>query len=151
MTFQEFMELLFESASLTNAALERVLDPLCQEYHLTMQQAHILLECRARPGQSAGQLSDKVGLLRTNFAPVCRKLEARGLIRKQSSMSDRRSYRLFLTEEGEALVDAIWADANHRFSAKFRAVSSNSEMMLRTGYQTYRAVLEKMFALGNRR
>lgn len=52
--------------------------PICQRHALTAQQMYVLVELLDEPGQSAGQLSDRAGILRTNFSAVCHKLEERG-------------------------------------------------------------------------
>lgn len=74
--------------------LHDTMTPICQEHGLTLQQTHVLVELMRTPGLTAGQLSDRAGILRTNFSPVCRKLENRGLIERQRSQTDRRSLRL---------------------------------------------------------
>ena len=69
--------------------LHDTMTPICQEHGLTLQQMHVLVELMRTPGLTAGQLSDRAGILRTNFSPVCRKLENRGLIERQRSQTDR--------------------------------------------------------------
>lgn len=90
-----------------------VLAPICQRYDMTPQQMYILTELLEEPGQSAGQLSDRSGILRTNFSSVCHKLEGRGLIRRERSDKDRRAFELYITDEGRLLLDCIDDDIRH--------------------------------------
>ncbi len=87
--------------------LHDTMTPICQEHGLTLQQMHVLVELMRTPGLTAGQLSDRAGILRTNFSPVCRKLENRGLVERQRSQTDRRSLRLHVTDEGRALLASV--------------------------------------------
>lgn len=84
-----------------------VFAPICQQYDVTPQQMYVLTELLEEPGQSAGQLSDRSGILRTNFSSVCRKLEGRGLIRRIRSDKDRRAFELYITDEGRLLLNRI--------------------------------------------
>lgn len=87
-----------------------VLAPICQQYDMTPQQMYVLTELLEEPGQSAGQLSDRSGILRTNFSSVCRKLEGRGLIRRERNDKDRRAFELYITDEGRSILDCIDGD-----------------------------------------
>lgn len=84
--------------------------PICHRHGLTLQQMHVLNELRRMPGITAGVLSDKSGILRTNFAAVCRKLEDKGLITRESKDGDKRAYALSLSNKGFTLLMNIEND-----------------------------------------
>ncbi|EQI07216.1 UNVERIFIED_ORG: marR family protein [Clostridioides difficile F501] len=101
--------------------LHETMAPVCQQYGLTLQQMHVLMELVRTPGLTAGQLSDRAGILRTNFPSVCRKLEDRGLIERQRSQTDRRSLKLRVTDEGRALLADVDGEVQRRYGEAFAA------------------------------
>ena len=101
--------------------LHETMAPVCQQYGLTLQQMHVLMELMRTPGLTAGQLSDRAGILRTNFPSVCRKLEDRGLIERQRSQTDRRSLKLRVTDEGRALLADVDGEVQRRYGEAFAA------------------------------
>ena len=99
--------------------LHETMAPICQQHGLTLQQMHVLVELVRTPGLTAGQLSDRTGILRTNFSPVCRKLEDRGLVERQRNQADRRSLRLCVTDEGRALLAEVDGEVQRRYGRAF--------------------------------
>ena len=63
------------------------------------------------PGAGQTQVADTLGIQKTNFVPLIRRMEFRGLVRRTPSARDRRSMALTLTGEGEALLAALHAAA----------------------------------------
>lgn len=64
----------------------------------------ILVIVEANPGLKQTELSRAIGLDRSSIVPVINKLEARKLVARVESQADRRSYALFLTRRGAALL-----------------------------------------------
>ncbi|MBE6955402.1 MAG: MarR family transcriptional regulator [Ruminococcaceae bacterium] len=94
--------------------------PACREFGLTYQQFTILAELSRSDGLSAGELSDRVCILRSNFAAVARKLEDGNLICQEKNPQDRRYSILRLTEEGEDLVQRMIHWMEERYADAFR-------------------------------
>lgn len=65
----------------------------------------------ANPGLSQTQVADALGIQKSNFVAMIGGLEKRGLVRREASPSDRRTYRLFLTDGGTHLVGQLHAMA----------------------------------------
>lgn len=59
------------------------------------------------PGLTQTQVAEALGIQRANFVALLDTLEARGLARREAVASDRRSYALHLTEEGQALLGRL--------------------------------------------
>ena len=59
--------------------LHDTMTPICQEHGLTLQQMHVLVELMSTPGLTAGQLSDRAGILRTNMILGCAITESTGI------------------------------------------------------------------------
>ena len=127
--------------------LHDTMTPICQEHGLTLQQMHVLVELMRTPGLTAGQLSDRAGILRTNFSPVCRKLENRGLIERQRSQTDRRSLRLHVTDEGRALLASVDGEVQRRYGRAFSAEPQETFDAILEGFQALSAFLGKLVRL----
>lgn len=65
-----------------------------------------LLMIHDNPGSRQSDIAAALGILRPNFVTMMEELDRRGLTRRKTSSSDRRSYSLGLTAKGEALVAA---------------------------------------------
>lgn len=124
--------------------LHDTMTPICQEHGLTLQQMHVLVELMRTPGLTAGQLSDRAGILRTNFSPVCRKLENRGLIERQRSQTDRRSLRLHVTDEGRALLASVDGEVQRRYGRVFSAEPQETFDAILEGFQALSAFSGKL-------
>ena len=74
------------------------------EYDIRPAQYSTMTIIEANPGLSQTQVADALGIQKTNFVAMIGALEKRGLVRREPSATDRRTYRLFLTPKGEALV-----------------------------------------------
>ena len=69
----------------------------------------ILTLVRDNPGLSQTQISDSLGLKRANLVALLDELEDRELLVRKPSPSDRRSYQLHLTENGQLKMVEIAA------------------------------------------
>jgi DNA-binding MarR family transcriptional regulator len=67
-------------------------------------QYSILTVIEQNPGLSQSQVSEALGIKRTNFVALLDTLEARHLARRAPTERDRRSYALFLTADGAVLM-----------------------------------------------
>jgi DNA-binding MarR family transcriptional regulator len=81
-----------------------------QEFHRTFEsldlrpsQFAVLTLIHRNPGLRQSQVSEALGIQRTNFVVLLDALEQRGLARRAPA-ADRRSHALHLTPEGTALV-----------------------------------------------
>lgn len=59
------------------------------------------------PGIRQGRIADMLDILDPNMTPLIRRLEAAGIVRRESHPDDKRSLSLFLTEAGEKWAMAI--------------------------------------------
>jgi DNA-binding MarR family transcriptional regulator len=97
-------------------------------------QYSILTVIEQNPGLSQSQVSETLGIKRTNFVALLDTLEARHLARRAPTARDRRSYALFLTADGEALM------------GKLRVLASEHEQRLidRLGADTHRQLFQPL-------
>lgn len=81
----------------------------CKEYSITPVQYGLMTTLLTRSGSDQRTLGVEVGIDRTNVADVLERLSERGLVRRERSERDRRSMAVFLTDEGRALVERMYA------------------------------------------
>ena len=118
--------------------------PICQRHALTAQQMYVLIELLDEPGQSAGQLSDRAGILRTNFSAVCHKLEERGLVERRRSARDKRAFELRITDEGRSLLRSIDEEVKGLYGPVFEAESPETFATILTGFRALRDFSERL-------
>jgi DNA-binding MarR family transcriptional regulator len=70
-------------------------------------QLGILLMCEANPGINQTRLGKALGIDRSTLVAMIDLLEARGLVARSASATDRRSHALRLTEQGEELLSDL--------------------------------------------
>jgi DNA-binding MarR family transcriptional regulator len=67
-------------------------------------QYSVLTIIEHNPGLPQGRVADALGIQKTNFVSMIGTLERRGLVRREASTQDRRTYGLYLTGEGTKLM-----------------------------------------------
>lgn len=79
------------------------------ELDLRPAQFSVLLLVRHNPGRKQSDLAEALGIQRPNFATMMDELDRRGLTRRTTSRTDRRSYVIQLTAAGERRLDEALA------------------------------------------
>lgn len=74
------------------------------ELDLTPAQAALLRAVAREPGRSQQQLATHLGVPPSRFVTLVDALEARDLLERRRSTTDRRAYGLYLTAAGEATM-----------------------------------------------
>lgn len=67
-------------------------------------QFSVLTVIERNPGLTQSQVAEALGIKRTNFVGMLDALEARGLTERRQAARDKRSYALYLTADGIALM-----------------------------------------------
>ncbi len=91
----------------TQRILDMIIGPICRQHGLTQHQVLVMASLSNEPQQRPSRLSDRLGILRTNFTALCHRLEELKLVKRTPSPNDRRAYLLRLTAKGEALLESI--------------------------------------------
>lgn len=128
-----------------------VIAPICHKHGITMQQMYVLMELRMEPHQTVGSLSDRVGILHTNFPQVCRKLESKGLVQRSQNQNDRRSFILSLTEEGERLFRSLDEEIEQVHGPRFKAESDETYDTIIKGFEALHSVIATFDSSGAER
>ena len=115
MNATEFCSSLMEIEQIISEKIDRIFIPYCRKKGISRSQFSILLELYCYPNQTVGNLSNKVGILKSNMASVCKKLEEVGLLRRMRSKRDERVVTLSLTPQGFDLIKESEDDLNESF------------------------------------
>ncbi|WP_165776769.1 MarR family winged helix-turn-helix transcriptional regulator [Bifidobacterium simiarum] len=102
-----------------------------------------IIECLSeRDGRTAKEICAECILDKSTMTGLLRRMEQRGLVRRRVSETDRRSYRVFLTESGRdyaARIAAIMHDADE---TAMRGMDEKTRRRLREGLRHVIANLE---------
>jgi DNA-binding MarR family transcriptional regulator len=79
----------------------------CAAYNITSVQYSALVAIRERPGVDATRLSALIAFDRSTIGNVIERLEARGLVVRKLSKEDKRQKLLFLSKDGEILLNHV--------------------------------------------
>lgn len=77
--------------------------PMLAELDLTYPQYLVLLVLWEQDGQSVKQIGERLQLDYGTVSPLLKRLEARGLLRRERDVGDERSVTVRLTEQGTEL------------------------------------------------
>jgi len=114
----------------------------CRSHGATSIQYSILYTIERNPGIDQISLANLVALDRSNTGEVVGRLEEKGLLRRLSGATDRRTKRLHLTKAGAVLVKAMTPDVE-------KAQESILEPLTMDERQTFMTLLDKLVDLNN--
>lgn len=144
MTPDEFRIELFQLSHELQLATRDIVAPVCQRHDVTPQQMHVLVALASQPGQTASCLSERAGILRTNFASVCRRLAERGLVERHRGAHDGRVRTLSLTPQGRALLGAIDAEVGARLAPTLAEASADELAQAVAGVRALLSLSKRM-------
>lgn len=103
---------------------------LCAPFGVTPVQYSLLSALSTREEADQTTLSGIVALDRTTTTGALKRLEARGLVQRGTSATDRRSQSCRLTEEGRATLAAMEAAARRAHAATVEMLSAGEQRQL---------------------
>ncbi|MFT8675686.1 MAG: MarR family winged helix-turn-helix transcriptional regulator [Acetobacter sp.] len=101
----------------------------CGGFNVTPVQYSIMSAAALHPGLDQNELAVAVGVDRTTLANVAARLEARGLVRRERTPRDRRLKHVFLTTEGQDLLDSMARPAARAHQRTIEALSGTERQM----------------------
>ncbi|WP_241233597.1 MarR family winged helix-turn-helix transcriptional regulator [Altericroceibacterium xinjiangense] len=90
---------------LAHGAVYRHFTETFSDIDLTQKQVSVLWLVSEHPGLAQVELGRRLQMDRATTMTIVNRLEARGLLRRQASQSDRRKQAVFLTSGGVAALD----------------------------------------------
>jgi len=119
-------QLRLAQVSVFSEFIERLL-----ELDLRPGQFGTLLVINANPGLSQADVCAALDIHPANFAPMIASMEQRGLVQRSQRASDRRSYSLRLSPDGEALLRrAVALQEQHEAEVAERLGPGGKELLL---------------------
>lgn len=98
--------------SLAGYSLRRTMGAVMADFMATMEDIgmrpalfSLLAMTRENPGINQTLLGQSLGIQRANLVPLVNEVLKRGLIERRPAPNDRRAFALYLTREGEAVLD----------------------------------------------
>jgi MarR family transcriptional regulator, lower aerobic nicotinate degradation pathway regulator len=88
----------------------------CERFGTTPVQSSVMQVLFAQPGMDQIALAGEIGIDRTTASSVLSRLEARGIVKRQTDAADRRTKRAYLTPAGKAMLQDMQSsiEAAHR-------------------------------------
>lgn len=123
--------------------LRECVAPVCLEYGITLQQLHVLVMLQQQPGVTLSELSQRAGILRTNFSAICRKLENSGLIERKRNNQDRRACELFVTKQGRELLGVIAQTVRQKNKQLFAGETPETFATIMEGFHALESLMVK--------
>ena len=114
-------------------------DQLDENFGVSVPEWRVLLTLARHPGLTAAEITNRWAMDKMAISRAIQRLETDGHISRDRNPSDRRSYKLSLTEAGEALHQKILPAANQRYR-EFISCLSHDELV------NLRGSLEKLIA-----
>ena len=90
----------------------------------------VLLLIDQNPGTSQSHVSVALGVQKANFVATIADLEMRGLVRRQKSASDGRTYSLGLTSRGRALLQRAAELQSHHEKRVIAQIGTEGRLQL---------------------
>jgi DNA-binding MarR family transcriptional regulator len=84
---------------------------------LHLGQELLIVDLHQHPGTTQAELVQRIGMEQPTIAKAITRMQRTGFVERTTDPADRRVTRLRLTEQGEAVVEAIvtaWADVESR-------------------------------------
>jgi len=103
---------------------------LAGEYGLTGPQALLLKAIISNQGLSAGELARTLSLSQATITDILKRLEQRGLVRRERAETDRRKVLVFATEQAQVIIDAAPPLLQDKFVERFGGLRDWEQMML---------------------
>ena len=117
----------FQLLVLANLTARPFSERFARRLHLSLSEWRVLLVAADRPGITAQDLADYIGLDKMSVSRAVRGLVARRRLAREASARDRRRLHLYLTEEGWRVYEAIAASGLARERTVFAALGAREQ------------------------
>lgn len=108
-------------------AISRMYNQQAAEEGFTTAIGFVLLNINSKEGTPATKIAPLIGLETRSLTRMLKTMEEKGLIFKQADPVDKRSVRIFLTEEGKRKKE-ISVESVRRFNQEVRAELTEDEL-----------------------
>jgi DNA-binding MarR family transcriptional regulator len=106
-------------------------------YDITPEQFGVLARLRVQQGMNQTQLGERMLKDRHNMTRILNLLEKRGYIERRPDVSDRRIFRIFLTESGRGVQEELTPIVTRHLDELLEGILDHDQ-------QTIRRILERI-------
>ncbi|MBC8076842.1 MAG: MarR family transcriptional regulator [Chloroflexales bacterium] len=124
-----WLHLIRISSKIDRRATEQLAD---ESFDLTLAQFDVLAKLSVQQGMTQQDLAERLLVTKGNVCGLIDRLSAKGLVKRCDNPEDRRSNRLFLTEEGQRLIAQVIPAHEALIIEQFRALSDDEQQALHT-------------------
>ncbi len=114
------------------------------KYNLLTNQVILLKTLNEQPGLAQNELAKAVCRETSTLTTTLKTLEKRGLIKKQISEKDKRTYRLYLTDRGREIFEQCRQDFSGFLQELFQSLSQEDIAAIQAVSEKLFQVLTKM-------
>ena len=118
-------------------AISRMYNQQAAEEGFTTAIGFVLININSKEGTPATKIAPQIGLETRSLTRMLKTMEEKGLIFKQADLLDKRSVRIFLTEEGKRKKEVSIQTIRH-FNEQVREMVTEQEL------NTFFSVFEKI-------
>jgi DNA-binding MarR family transcriptional regulator len=111
---------------------------------LTKSQGQTLMFLRRRPGRTASDLGEALGMTKASLTGILNALEAKDLVRRAEDFEDRRKSKLALTTSGKKTCDAIANYFDKALEASIASLSMPNREALARHLRALTEILAKL-------
>ena len=115
---------------------------LARQTELSTSQLLVMELLSADEELTVGGIADRVGLAQGTVTTLVDRLEARGLLRKRRSNSDRRQVKVSLSEDGRGLLEKAPTALQTRFLSNFAALQGWEKTAILSSLQRLSDLME---------
>lgn len=108
-------------------ALYRMYNQISQKHNISISLGYVLINIHSEEGTPATKIAPLMGLESRSLTRMLKSMEAKGFIYKKKDEVDRRSVRIFLTEEGQKKKELAWQTVRN-FNEKIRGIIPIDEL-----------------------
>ena len=119
-----FKKLIWEEVRGTANEVELLFSTFCADREITSSQSRILFMLSLEPKLTVSTLSRRLGIAPGNLSPLCKKLEASGLVERNRSALDERVVEISLSEAGKIRAREIHEQIDKRCSPAIAQLTS---------------------------
>lgn len=102
---------------------------------LTAPQILLLQTIQTKPDATIGAIAKEISLSQATVTTILDRLEKRGLIIRQRSLSDRRRVNVQLTEAGQTAIEQAPTPLQEHFTERFNALEEWEQNMIISSLQ----------------
>lgn len=119
--------------------LRRSFDARARSIGVTRPQWQVLSLLKLHAGSNQGSLAEMLEVEPITLGRMIDRLQEAALVERRADPADRRAWRIFLTEKGEALLEQLFPSARETLAGALDGVSEDER-------DQFRAVLSRMRA-----